>query len=367
MTFKRTLAAAAALLIAGQASAADYSIDNLTARYGAGITWTAINNSGELIGQNARRGLELRLRSGSVTENPSDSFYGIYPYAFGNDGTAFFSRQTPEDVGLVYRRAPDGSQTVVPSLPNSHYPSGSVWAVNDSGIAVGASVNSVGYVRAVVYQDGKAIDFGAPRGNSYAYSINNSGAIVGNYFVGEYTTEAYLYANGQVTTFGGSYSTAKKINDANVVAGEKIFDNDGPTPSAYTQAFLYENGVTTYISVAGKRNTSVRDLNNAGLLLGWAGNDLSDTGEFFLYSQGTTLLLNEILAAEGYAGWIVEGAGDINDNNQVLVHAFNNATGETRELLLSPALPVPEPGTWAMLLAGLGCVGMLKRRRAATA
>ncbi|HEX8606692.1 MAG TPA: PEPxxWA-CTERM sorting domain-containing protein [Pseudoduganella sp.] len=27
--------------------------------------------------------------------------------------------------------------------------------------------------------------------------------------------------------------------------------------------------------------------------------------------------------------------------------------------------PIPEPGTWAMLLAGLGCVGLMRRRAGA--
>ncbi|QGZ43311.1 PEPxxWA-CTERM sorting domain-containing protein [Pseudoduganella flava] len=133
-------------------------------------------------------------------------------------------------------------------------------------------------------------------------------------------------------------------------------------PHAYTRAFLYENGATTYISVDGKRDTHVLDLNNSGMVLGTASNGF-EAYDYFLYFQGETILLKDILAAEGYAGWSIDGAIGLNDNDQLIVHALNNATGEARELLLSTAaLPVPEPGTWAMLLAGLGCVGMLKRR-----
>jgi hypothetical protein len=84
--------------------------------------------------------------------------------------------------------------------------------------------------------------------------------------------------------------------------------------------------------------------------------------QYFLYANGETIMLDDIVAAQGYAGWYVRYAHDINDSGQILLELGSNAGGERRELLLTPTLPVPEPGTWAMLLAGLACVGMVKRR-----
>lgn len=354
MQFKFAYAAAAAVLMAGQATASDYSIDDLTARYGAGIKWSYINNSGELMGLNQGYGLELRLRTGSVTLAPAPGILGMFPQVLGNDGTAYLMRQTPMGDYVMLSRSPDGALTTVPGLPNSRHPTGSVSDVNDYGIAAGYAKNSSGDARAAIFQGGKAIELGAPGYLSYAEGINNHGAVVGTYRMSYDSLGAFMYANGQITTIGGAGTSVIDINDANVVAGSQSFRN-------YSNAFLYENGTMTYISIAGRSGTTAIDLNNSGVLLGQASN-FNAPDEYFLYSQGTTIMLNDILAAEGYAGWSISYATDINDNGQILAHALNDVTGETRELLLNPALPVPEPATWAMLLAGLGCVGMLKRR-----
>jgi hypothetical protein len=293
--------------------------------------------------------------------------FGLRPTALGNDGTVYFYGFTPEDQSWSKSRAIDGTITATPTLrPGPQYSSG-VQDVNDSGIAVGSAQDSYG--RAVMFQDGKAIDLGTPAGNGAATGINNQGVTVGYYArAGQYETESFIYANGTITTFGPNY-LAQEINDANLVAGNRFIDNSNPATGNYQSAFLWQNGVTTDISIAGKRYSRMIDLNNSGVLVGAAWHWDDSPEAFFIYVDGETILLNDILAAEGYSGWNVLGISDINDNGQILAHVYSEASGirVERELLLSPALPVPEPGTWAMLLAGLGCVGMLKRRRTAAA
>ncbi|WP_256209002.1 FxDxF family PEP-CTERM protein [Nitrosospira sp. Nsp14] len=53
-------------------------------------------------------------------------------------------------------------------------------------------------------------------------------------------------------------------------------------------------------------------------------------------------------------------ASDINDNGWIVGNAHNSKTGVDHAFLLAP---IPEPETYAMLLAGLGLLGFIARRR----
>ena len=57
------------------------------------------------------------------------------------------------------------------------------------------------------------------------------------------------------------------------------------------------------------------------------------------------------------SGWQIEDARDINDAGQIAAFGCNVST--CHALLLTP---VPEPQTWAMLVAGLGFVGLRRRK-----
>ncbi|QGZ42079.1 putative secreted protein with PEP-CTERM sorting signal [Pseudoduganella flava] len=355
MQVKLTLAAAA-LLIASQASATNYSIDNLTARYGEGYTWLHVNNGGELAGVGGTtwsRSVELRLRSGSVSYL-DDSLFQIAPSALANDGTVYYQGLTYDVFGKEYiyskRRGLDGTITPMPAfregLPTR------VTDVNDHGIAVGSAPDESSYTRAAIFKDGKVTAIGPANEDTVADGINNHGAVVGHDLL---NTHSFMYADGKLTNFDGQV-TATKINDANVVAGSRLLANGNET------AFLYKDGVFTDITVAGKSYSQTIDLNNSGMLLGYAFNSFDATPtQYFVYANGETIVLNDLVAAQGYAGWNFGQVYDINDNGQVLVSLYRdvNDVRESRQLLLSP---VPEPGTWAMLLAGLACVGMVKRR-----
>lgn len=355
MRMELTWAAAVAFAIAGHAAAADYAIDDLTARYGTGYTWMHVNNAGELAGVGGdswSRSIELRLRSGSVSYR-DDSLDEIWPSALANDGTAYYNGNTYDVFGNanIYskRRGLDGTITPMPAFRQG-WPS-NVTAVNDHGIAVGSAKVDPGYTRAAIFKDGKVTAIGPANEDTVADGINNHGAVVGHDL---WNTRSFMYADGKLTNFDGQV-TATKINDANVVAGSRLLAK-GET------AFLYKDGVFTDISLAGTSYSQTIDLNNSGMLLGYASNAFDATPtQYFVYINGETIVLNDLVAAQGYAGWNFGYAKDINDNGQVLLSLYRDVGGvhESRELLLSP---VPEPGTWAMLLAGLGCVGMLKRR-----
>ena len=71
------------------------------------------------------------------------------------------------------------------------------------------------------------------------------------------------------------------------------------------------------------------------------------------------LNLNDLIRPQDAARWNLTTAADINDSGQIL------GTGYTPEgrLIMYLATPVPEAGTWAMLLLGSGMVVLTVRRR----
>ena len=74
--------------------------------------------------------------------------------------------------------------------------------------------------------------------------------------------------------------------------------------------------------------------------------------------SGTVLYLSP---EQIQAGWKLFDATSINDAGSILVNGVNIVSNEYQAFLLTA---VPEPGTWALWLAGLVAVLRIARRRA---
>lgn len=195
-------------------------------------------------------------------------------------------------------------------------------AVNENGFGVGTAVTPEGTIRAVLFQpDGTMVDLGVLEGSdpffggSSAVGINNSGAVIGHSdgtietpFGPVYTTFAFVYENGQMKRLDlGGFSTATKINDAGYVIGtaESLGGVAG---------FLYD-GTTIHSFGLGGSSTSVRDVNNSGVVIG--SGDVANDLEWhaFFYQNGVTTSLHPAGAASSQAD-------DINDAGQIVGTAF---------------------------------------------
>ena len=66
------------------------------------------------------------------------------------------------------------------------------------------------------------------------------------------------------------------------------------------------------------------------------------------------------------AGWVLKQANGINDNGWIVGNALNTLLGISSHaflLSITSVAAVPEPETYAMLIAGLGLIGFKTRRR----
>ncbi len=200
--------------------------------------------------------------------------------------------------------------------------------INDNGLVLSA--------RSVFdTNSGLNTHLGTLGGNkSIGYDINNSDQMVGG--SGSATGWHAFIKNGisdsmiDLGTLGGSYSNATGINDLGQVIG--VAD----TLSLERHAFLYSHGGMTDLSLldpvitGGWSNLYVSAINNNNQIAGY-GKNLEGNIEAFILSYTPDTIFTP---------------------QPIFVPDFKTLT------------PVPEPSTYAMLLAGLGLVGFMVRRQA---
>src|SRR5262249_1925980 len=116
--------------------------------------------------------------------------------------------------------------------------------------------------------------------NTFAYGINDSGAIVGQYYpLGSGPSHAFLLKGGQLSDldFAGAISTgAYGISASGAIVGSYMLS---ATDTAH--GFLYQSGQFTTIDVPGERNILAAGINLAGQIVGTYQDSTGATHGFF--------------------------------------------------------------------------------------
>jgi len=190
---------------------------------------------------------------------------------------------------------------------------------------------------------------GGAFGRTTLTGLNDTGQVVGTYMTASFYTRSFVLSGSDFTLLQGPQDRpeilARGINNAGRVVGSVTSNFQ------FARGFTFEAGSYAVFDAPGATWTQAYGINNAGVIVGAA-----STGLFV--KDGTTFT-NLALPA----GWKARDAvaTDINDQG-VVVGYFTDNTGHKFGFLATPTAPVPEPGTWALMLGGLLLLPTLARR-----
>jgi hypothetical protein len=146
-------------------------------------------------------------------------------------------------------------------------------------------------------------------------------------------------------------TVAQGVNDAGVVTGSftrRPPGGAGPSESGSFVHDLVSGGTTEYLAIDGQSFLRFRDINNAGLIVGWGSSggfvtDLSDAQVF-----GPPL-----------DNWSATAYG-LNNNGSVVGYYTDGVTFLSQGWV---SVAVPEPAAWALWTLGFAALGGLRRAR----
>jgi probable HAF family extracellular repeat protein len=238
-------------------------------------------------------------------------------------------------------------------------------AINDTGVVVGYSDLLGSGTHGFVYtQAGGIMDLGTLGGNfSMATDVNAKGDIVGFADTAANGTHSFHYSNGVMTDLDVQLGLGRtsdgfliktttlahvRFGNSGAIIGDiqtTLSDSDGMVYDYWTQAAIYNNGQLTKLPAP-----YIGDVNAAGVML--TNSDFSG----WLTVGGLATDLNQV---SGRSDIYLQGGWAMNGSGQLLVYGTDSNHNRITGLLT----PVPEPETWAMLLAGLAVLGRAKRRQ----
>jgi len=233
------------------------------------------------------------------------------------------------------------------------------YGINAAGQIVGYAYTSSGNSRAMRWTGTTATDLGTLAGGSdaAANAINANGVVVGFAFTAARNQHATLWNGNTATdlgTLGGTVSDATSVNDSGQVAGY------ASTASNTQHATLWNGTTAIDLGTLGGASSIARGINATGQVVGYAFTS-SNAQHAALWTGGKATDLNSFLDLSAVsAGWVLTQANAINDNGWIVGNAINTTTGANHAFLLAA---VPEPESYAILLAGLGLLGLAMQRR----
>jgi len=143
-----------------------------------------------------------------------------------------------------------------------------------------------------------------------------------------------------------------------------------------TQTFNFNNAYTDYTWVAGSSYFTPQKAYDLARLFTVAGGFVTDN----ITSAAMQAAIWEIIYQNGSSYDVLGGTFQVTPQNSSYLSAFSTVNGFLANLgsvaayqidvLVSPtaqnflvATPIPEPGTWALMIGGLGVLGFVARRR----
>lgn len=321
-------------------------------------------------GENGYYPRAINNNSTVVGRLPNDTGFKWSPASWTLATGAFVGADINED-GFSAGRMNNGGGFGNPFNPAISTPGGVVTllstnpgeanAINDGGMVVGTDYSGNTF-KTFIYtpQTGYTIYNEAQGAND----VNNNGMVVGWQYGFNFNSRAskWTAADGWSLLAGNAIGNALAVNDSGVIVGGLILNGvvNGAiwTPDGNYQTF---DSIEYFF-----------DINNNGLAVSFSG---MCTPKIYHSSFGFRDILPLIGPEFGVSQICYP---KLNDKGQIISYGVVN--GVTQAILLDPVFghggpggggggggAVPEPATWATLIAGFGLTGAAMRRRRATA
>lgn len=367
LSFLSAMLLSVAALPAQATATPHYKVTLLSNWNGNGVVPLGVNSAGKIVGYGVdpdvygARAVAWDLNGNISALSP---WYGL-AWGVNEAGVAVGSAfNSPNCCTLPSAFFANGSVQYLPS-PHGEY----MLALNNVGSAAGSTFtygsDGVPYEHAALYSDGAMHDLGAfgDRGTSRGEAINDSNQVAGysSFTNTSGDTHAFLYDNGVMNdlgTLGGSSSSAWGINNAGTVVGTSEIGD-----AFYTaHAFVYSGGTMHELATLGQGDqvtAAAWQINNAGQIIGYSEISAHGDAHATLWQDDQLYDLNALLGPSG-SGWTLQYADAISNNGYIVGTGLFN--GVERAFLLTPG-SVPEPASWALMLAGFGLVGGTLRKR----
>jgi len=214
------------------------------------------------------------------------------------------------------------------------------WGVNNLGQVVGWSYTNQGSgltgVHGFLYSQGEAlVDLTPDSDTGHALDINDTGQVTGyKTALGGY--HAFRWQGGAVVDLGVlpgfAHSFGWAINASGQVAGNST------SASGNSERFVrsIDGGGLQDLGGVGEHNVAW-GINASGQVVGTRGQSQSRAVRYT--DAGGLQDLNMLI--DPSLGWVLLGANDVNDAEQIVGYAFNNFTGQTHAVRLRPTADPP--------------------------
>ncbi len=144
-----------------------------------------------------------------------------------------------------------------------------------------------------------------------------------------------------------------RVIDADVTATFRAVSFVTPGGTSIRRAVLFDDGGVTDLGSLERTFSEAKDINDAGLIVGFVTNISGAPQSAFVWDDGVMTDLNTLIPAD--SGWSLLSAEGINDAGDIV--GYGTFNGSTRAFLVT----VPEPSAAALLV--LPATALTRRRR----